>query len=107
MRRTITAIAATITAALTLAPTATATPETDYLDALTDSGYTIYDTSATLNIGYLICDALYQANGEQVARAIYLNGSNDVPTIDAARIWVIVAAGTLCPQHIDLRRMTT
>lgn len=93
--------AATLTAiALTNAPAAQASPETDFLDGLTSHGLTVYDTNQTLANGWMLCDALNTANGAVVAEAWYRSTNMDVPDRYTAGIWVMEAAEHLCPWQI-------
>jgi hypothetical protein len=70
-----------------------------YLQALNNAGMTIYDTGLAIQYGYRICTALSGANGEEVAQAAY-RYSKDITSIEMARAWVLIAAGTLCPWQI-------
>lgn len=83
-------------AALTVAGPAKATPMS-YLQALNDHGITVTDTTDALTMGYVVCTALSQANGADVAAALYRN--TDIATPDMAAMVVVVAVEQLCPQH--------
>lgn len=82
-----------------LAPAAQAdTGSVAYLQALNNSGFTVYNTSQALSTGYQICQSLDHENGLDAARDVYNNTSYaDVPTITRAQAWVIDAVFTLCP----------
>lgn len=97
MKKTI-FVAATVATALTLAAPAHADPASEYLQRMTDVGFSVYDARAALVTGAWICDSLDHANGEQVAQYLFTHTPwADVPSIESARAWVIAAADTLCP----------
>lgn len=80
---------------------AKADPALDYLTALTNSGMTVYNTTAALNTGYAICTALDTTRGDLVAQNLFrVTTWADVPNITTAQVIVIVAASTLCPWQI-------
>lgn len=88
--------AATITTGV-----AKADPALDYLTALTNSGMTVYNTTAALNTGYAICSALDTTRGDIVAQNLFrVTTWADVPDITTAQVIVIVAASTLCPWQV-------
>jgi hypothetical protein len=100
--KTTTILAAALTAAaLATAAPAQADPSADalaYLQRLNDMGFATYDTAWAVASGYVICDQLNYASGEQVAQDVFSRSSStDTPTIDWARAWVIAAVDTLCP----------
>lgn len=68
-----------------------------YLQSLNDHGITVTDTTDALTMGYVVCAALDQANGRDVAAALYRN--TDIATPAMAATVVVIAVEQLCPQH--------
>jgi hypothetical protein len=69
-----------------------------YLQALNNSGLTVYDTADALAEGHQICDMLTSANGTVVARYVFTHTSwSDVPTMLVAETMVIDAVASICP----------
>lgn len=85
--------------AITYAPPAAASPETDFLGVLTSGGFVIYDAPQALDTGWDICSAVDAGySGEQVAQHLFATTTwDDLSSMDAARYWVVAAATTLCP----------
>ena len=100
--------AAALAATTALNPAvAQASPETDYLQDLTNAGFIIYDTRAALNTGYTICDALNYNTGDVVAYNLYTHTSwADIQTMQGAATWVIIAGTNLCPWQYHPERVT-
>lgn len=109
-RRTVAAIAAgsvLVGSGLAWAAEAKASPETDYLNGLTDIGAVIYDTNAALATGYMICEAFNVTTGDVVAESLYRNTTwTDIPDRAAAVAWVVTAGTYLCPWHHHPERST-
>lgn len=79
------------------APAAGASP-LSYLQALNNHNIIVYDTAQALSTGWAICNALNHADGAEVAHWVFANTTwADVPTIQVAATWVIIAADELCP----------
>lgn len=99
------AAAVGVAAAALPAALANASPETDYLSGLNGIGLVVYDTSAALATGYAICEAFNYTTGDVVAYNLYTTTSfTDVPDIQTAQEWVVVAGLTLCPWHYHPER---
>ena len=65
----------------------------------------VYDAPAAIRTGYRVCSALNYANGEDVARDLYMTTSfADLPTLDSATSVVVSAGLNLCPWHYHPER---
>lgn len=82
---------------------ADASPETDFLDGLTDHGMTVYDASTAVGWGWAICGALDSTTGDVVAENFYQITNGDIPDRYTAGVWVIEAVVHLCPWHDNSR----
>jgi len=79
---------------------AKADDDTDYLQALNNSGLTVYDTGEAIATGHTICTMLQTANGNTVAAYVFTHTSwTDVPTITVAEVMVLDAVANLCPEQ--------
>lgn len=91
-------LAAATVAATTLCSAPTAAADNDsYLWRLQNEYGTVYDTGLSLATGYTICARLGYENGADTATWLYYAGGNDVPTLEGAARWVVIAAQELCP----------
>src|SRR6185436_7562381 len=84
--------------ALALSPAASADPanELAYISSLNAFGATVFNAQQAIETGYWVCDQLQYANGDDVARKLYLS-IPDVQNMKHAQVIVLAAAMNLCP----------
>jgi hypothetical protein len=97
-RLALAAFGAVLAGALIGTGVAKADSDTDYLQALNNSGLSVYNAAEAIATGAEICNMLQSADGNAVAFYVYTHTTwADVPNLTVAEVMVLDAVGALCP----------